>query len=205
MTDMNIIHPLRIGDAAPQFHARSTMGDIKLSDYLGKWLIFMSHPADFTPVCTSEFIAIAGAADRFSALDCALLGLSVDSLFSHLAWIKAIRDTFDTHIEFPVIEDPSMAIGRAFGMIDDDSKDSSTIRSTYFIDPAGIIRAITIYPHNVGRSVEEMLRMLHALQTVDDDALMTPEGWKPGERLLLPADITDAGDADWFCKRAGAQ
>ena len=112
---------LRIGDMAPEFSARSTTGAVSLSQYRGKWLVFFSHPADFTPVCTTEFVALGRAADRFAALDCALLGLSVDSLYSHLAWIRAIREAFGVIINFPVIEDPSMAIGRAFGMIDDQS------------------------------------------------------------------------------------
>lgn len=194
---------LRIGDTAPNFSARSTSGDITLSQYRGKWLIFFSHPADFTPVCTTEFIGLAKAADQFAALDCALIGLSVDSLFSHIAWLRAIRDAFGVTITFPVIEDPSMAVGRAFGMIDDRSQDSAAIRSTYFIDPDGVIRAITTYPHNVGRSVQEMLRMVMALQRASGDHALTPEGWQPGDDVLLPPGIAAelSTDADWFCKR----
>lgn len=202
--DQNLFRPLRIGDIAPDFRARTTMGELALSDYHGKWVIFFSHPADFTPVCTTEFVGLAKAADRFAALDCALLGLSVDSLFSHLAWLRAIRDAFGVTINFPVIEDPSMAIGRAYGMIDADTQNSAAIRSTFFIDPAGVIRAITCYPHNVGRSVPEMLRMLAALQRASDDQVLTPEGWQPGDDVLLPPDVSLASsDAapDWFCKR----
>ena len=195
--------PLRIGDAAPDFNARSTAGDITLSQFRGKWLVFFSHPADFTPVCTTEFVALAKAADRFAALDCALLGLSVDSLFSHIAWMRAIREAFDVTINFPVIEDPSMAVGRAFGMIDETSQDSAAIRSTYFIDPDGVIRAITTYPHNIGRSVDEMLRIVSALQCAAGDKVLTPEGWQPGDDVLLPpaSIIGDQSDPDWFCKR----
>ncbi|MDQ4418974.1 peroxiredoxin [Sphingobium sp. DEHP117] len=198
--------PLRIGDCAPDFGARSTAGDIKLSQFRGKWLVFFSHPADFTPVCTTEFVALAQAAGRFAALGCALLGLSVDSLFSHLAWIRAIREVFGVTIGFPVIEDPSMAVGRAFGMIDERAGDSAAIRSTYFIDPEGVIRAITTYPHNVGRSVEEMLRMVAALQCAAGDTVLTPEGWQPGEPVLLPPARAagDADAADWFCRRVAA-
>lgn len=194
---------LRIGDAAPDFMARTSMGDRTLSQYRGQWLIFFSHPADFTPVCTTEFMALAKAADRFAALNCALLGLSVDSLFSHLAWVRAIRDAFGVTINFPIVEDPSMIVGRAYGMIDETTQDSSAIRSTYFIDPDGIIRAITTYPHNVGRSVEEMLRMVAALQRASSDDVLTPEGWRPGEPVLVPP-VTVNGvldqEADWFCK-----
>jgi peroxiredoxin 2/4 len=199
--------PLRIGDLAPQFSARTTMGDVSLSQFRGKWLVFFSHPADFTPVCTTEFIGLAKEADRFVALDCALLGLSVDSLFSHIAWIRAIKEAFGVTITFPVIEDPSMAVGRAFGMIDDNSQDSAAIRSTYFIDPKGVIRAITTYPHNVGRSVDEMLRMVAALQRAAGDKVLTPEGWQPGDDVLLPPLTASGqnGDADWFCKRVADQ
>ncbi len=195
--------PLRIGDAAPDFSARSTAGDVTLSQFRGKWLVFFSHPADFTPVCTTEFVGLAKAADRFAALDCVLLGLSVDSLFSHMAWMRAINEVFNVTIGFPVIEDPSMAIGRAFGMIDEFSQDSAAVRSTYFIDPEGVIRAITTYPHNVGRSVDEMLRMVAALQRAAGDKVLTPEGWQPGDDVLLPpaSIIGDQSDLDWFCKR----
>jgi peroxiredoxin (alkyl hydroperoxide reductase subunit C) len=193
---------VRIGDTAPDFTARTTQGVKSLRDYRGRWLVFFSHPADFTPVCTSEFVALAKAADRFAALDCALLGLSVDSLYAHHAWLRAIRDAFGVTIGFPVIEDPSMAIGRAYGMLDAQARDSATIRSTYFIDPDGVVRAITSYPHNVGRSVDEMLRLLAALQKAHDGTVMTPEGWRPGDDLLLPVDMDAANEGsapDWFC------
>jgi peroxiredoxin (alkyl hydroperoxide reductase subunit C) len=199
--------PLRIGDDAPDFSARTTAGEVSLSQYRGKWLLFFSHPADFTPVCTSEFVALAKAEGRFAALDCALLGLSVDSLFSHIAWIRAIREAFGITISFPVIEDPNMAVGRAFGMIDETSQDSAAIRSTYFIDPEGVIRAITTYPHNVGRSVDEMLRIVAALQCAAGDKVLTPEGWQPGDDVLLPpaTAMGNENDADWFCRRVAAQ
>ncbi len=197
---------LRIGDVAPDFSARTTAGDITLSQYRGKWLVFFSHPADFTPVCTTEFVALAKAADKFATLECEILGLSVDSLFSHIAWMRAIREAFGVTISFPVIEDPNMAVGRAFGMIDETSQDSAAIRSTYFIDPEGVIRAITTYPHNVGRSVEEMLRIVAALQCAAGDKVLTPEGWQPGDDVLLPPATAsgDEADADWFCKRVAA-
>ena len=207
--DENRSRVLRIGDLAPDFSARTTMGDITLSQYRGKWLVFFSHPADFTPVCTTEFIGLAKAADKFAALDCMLIGLSVDSLFAHLAWMRAIRDAFGVSITIPVIEDPGMVVRRPFGLIDESSQDSATIRSTYFIDPEGVIRAITTYPHNVGRSVDEMLRMVAALQRADGDDVLTPEGWHPGDDVLLPPAVQlenisgNAGiDADWFCKRS---
>lgn len=187
MSDQSATRPLRIGDEAPGFRARTTQGDVELGAYRGRWLVFFSHPADFTPVCTSEFVALARAADRFEALDCALLGLSVDSLYSHLAWIGAIRDLFDVVVPFPIIEDPSMAIGAAYGMIDPDAPDSSSVRAVYFIDPAGVIRAMTWYPLTVGRSVDEMVRLLAALQTTASGERLAPADWHPGRPMLLPA------------------
>jgi len=195
---------LYIGDVAPNFEARTTMGHISLSDYRGRWLLLFSHPADFTPVCTTEFVALSKAADRFAALGCALLAVSVDSLYSHLAWVRAIRDSFGVTVSFPIIEDPSMVIGRAYGMIADTAGDAGTMRSTFFIDPAGVIRAITCYPATVGRSVDEMLRIIAALQHVDADDVVTPEGWLPGDAVLMPPEVhqdamlASAGGDTWF-------
>lgn len=210
ISPVNTPHPsLRIGDRAPNFRARSTLGDVSLADYRGRWLMFFSHPGDFTPVCTSEFVAIARAADRFAAMDCALLGLSVDSLYSHLAWVRSIRDSFGVTVPFPIVEDPSMAIGRAYGMIDETARDASSIRSTYFINPEGIIRSIVWYPANVGRSVEELLRLLAALRQTEDGSVMSPEGWRPGDALLMSPVQTQAEvlaetrpEQPWFCRKA---
>jgi peroxiredoxin (alkyl hydroperoxide reductase subunit C) len=206
MTDplvSQIQRPVRLGDPAPNFVARSTQGEIKLSDFRGRWLIFFSHPADFTPVCTTEFVALAKRQPAFEALDCALVGLSVDSLYAHLAWVRAIEAQFGVTIGFPIIEDPSMAVGRAYGMIDETSADAMAMRSAYFIDPEGIVRASTCYPHSVGRSADEMLRMVSALKAVDGGEGFAPEGWQPGDRLLdLPPEAS-AGVAkgpDWFCR-----
>ena len=194
------IAPLRIGDTAPDFQARSTKGDFQLSALRGQWVIFFSHPADFTPVCSTEFVALARRQSDFEALGCKLVGLSVDSLYAHLAWVRAIKDVFDVEIGFPIIEDPSMAVARAYSMIGEDAADSTTVRATLFIDPQGVIRAITCYPHNVGRSVEEMLRLLRALQRVDDASVLTPEGWEEGKPLLLPAAEQADTAPDWFCR-----
>jgi peroxiredoxin (alkyl hydroperoxide reductase subunit C) len=200
-------HPpaLRLGDPAPDFQARTTQGMIRLSDYRGRWLVFFSHPADFTPVCTSEFVAIAHAADRFAALDCALLGLSVDSLHAHLAWVRAIAAHFAVTIPFAIVEDPSMAIGRAYGMIDANAADSAAMRASFFIDPEGIIRAVTLYPHTIGRSVDEMLRMVAALQRTARGDALAPEGWRPGDALLRPPPQDQqtalaGADEPWFCQ-----
>ncbi|BCI65770.1 peroxiredoxin [Acetobacter aceti NRIC 0242] len=194
----------KIGDEAPDFIARTTHGRLRLSDLRGHWVLLFSHPADFTPVCTSEFLAFATAFDQFQALDCALVGLSVDSLPAHLAWIEAIRAQFRVTIPFPVIEDPSMAIARAYGMLDLTAESSATVRTVHVIDPDGIIRAITWYPMSVGRSVAEMLRLVAALQKVSTEDVLTPEGWQPGHDTVLPAvqtqqDAAEAGLA-WFMR-----
>lgn len=202
MNDMTLrSSALRMGDAAPDFEARTTHGPIRLSDFRGRWLVFFSHPADFTPVCTTEFVALAKASDHFAALDCALLGLSVDSLYSHLAWTRAIRELFSVDIPFPVIEDPSMLVGRAYGMIDETAENSAGVRATYFIDPEGLIRAITQYPLTIGRSIDEMVRMVAALQASYSGEKLAPADWQPGQPLLLPANEKAQQDADWFCRR----
>jgi peroxiredoxin (alkyl hydroperoxide reductase subunit C) len=196
--------PLRIGDVAPVFRARTTHGEISLDQYRGRWLVFFSHPADFTPVCTSEFVGLARAAPRFEEMGCALLGLSIDSLYAHIAWVRAMQEAFGVAIPFPIVEDPSMAIGRAYGMLDEAAQDSSSVRASYFIDPDGVIRAMTWYPLNVGRSVEEMIRMVAALRRTASNEVMTPEGWRPGDDLLLPPEtgiaegLKPGAPADWF-------
>lgn len=179
-----------IGTPAPAFAARTTMGERALADYRGRWLVFFSHPADFTPVCTSEIIAFARAAERFAAIGCDLLGLSIDSLYSHLAWLENIRSHFGVRVPFPLIEDPSMAIARAYGMLDANAQSSATVRSTFVIDPDGIIRAMTSYPLSVGRSIEEHWRLVAALQHGDAEGVQTPAEWRSGEPTLAPAPVT---------------
>lgn len=202
---------LRIGDMAPNFSARSTAGDIQLSDYRGRWLILFSHPADFTPVCTTEFVALAREAADFEKRNCALMALSVDSLFSHFAWLRLIRDRFELEVRFPVVEDPTLVIGHAYGMVSAQDNDSATVRTTFFIDPDGVIRAMTSYPANVGRSVPEMLRTLDALKAVDKEDALAPANWVVGDPLLSQPtveidDIFSAPDAtSWFLKENGKE
>jgi len=181
---------LRIFDPAPRFVARTTVGVRTLADYEGRWLLFFAHPADFTPVCTSEFIAFSKAADRFAAIGCELLALSVDSLYAHIAWLNDIHERFGVKVPFPVVEDPSMVIAKAYGMMDETSNGSATVRATYVIDPKGVIRAISWYPMNVGRSVEELLRLVAALQEADRQDASTPANWQPGDPLLEPSAAT---------------
>jgi len=195
---------LRIGDMAPDFTARSTVGNVRLSEFRGRWLVLFSHPADFTPVCTTEFVALARQAEEFAARDCALMALSVDSLFAHFAWLRMIRDRFDIEVRFPIVEDPTLVIGRAYGMVAPQDSDSATVRTTFFIDPQGIVRAMTCYPASVGRSIPEMLRMLDALQAVDRESALAPANWMPGEPMMRQPsarleDVYAAKDqAGWF-------
>jgi len=196
--------PLRIGERAPNFTARSTMGVVQLADFRGRWLVFFTHPADFTPVCTSEFVALTKAGAEFGALDCALLGLSVDSLFSHLAWVRAIHDRFGVDVDFPIVEDPTLEVAKAYGMVAPDAVDASAVRATMFIDPDGVLRAATVYPAEVGRSVPEILRMVAALKRVHDGGVLAPADWHPGDDLLMEPDqdlgsvLSKRAPADWF-------
>ncbi len=197
---------LRIGDVAPDFSARSTTGDVRLADFRGRWLILFSHPADFTPVCTTEFVALASEAAEFEQRGCALMALSVDSLFSHFAWLRMIRDRFGVEVRFPIVEDPTLVIGRAFGMVSAHDNDSATVRTSFFIDPAGIIRAMSCYPANVGRSTPEMLRILDALQAVDQRGTLAPANWAPGQAMLKPPSNTlnevfaSTDETSWFLR-----
>lgn len=190
-----VLPTARIDERAPEFEARTTAGLLRMSDFLGKWLVFFSHPADFTPVCTSEFIAFEKAKPEFEKLDCHLLGLAVDSLYAHIAWIRDIDERFGVKISFPIIEDLSMSISRVYGMIHDSSASTAAVRSVFFIDPDGYIRAMIHYPMNVGRSVSEILRVLTALQLTDKEEAATPEGWLPGEAMMLPPPL-DLHEAD---------
>lgn len=202
---------LRIGDMAPDFTARSTLGEIRLSEMRGRWLILFSHPADFTPVCTTEFVALAQTVAAFAQRECALMALSVDSLFSHFAWLRLIRDRYGVEVRFPIVEDPTLVIGQAYGMVSSHDSDSATVRTTFFIDPNGVIRAMTCYPSNVGRSTAEMLRLLDALQAVDQGARLAPANWQPGEPMLcqpeasLDAVYNAAGETDWFLREEARQ
>lgn len=182
------------------------MGERSLGDYRGRWLVLFSHPADFTPVCTSEFVAFSHAFPRFQALSCDLLGLSVDSLSSHLAWARSIQHGFGVSVPFPILEDPSMAIARAYGMMPPGAASSATVRTTFVIDPVGMIRATVTYPMTVGRNVEEILRLVEALKVTDEADVLTPEGWQAGDPILVAPPLTfDAAAAvsegeagDWY-------
>ncbi len=180
----------RINEPAPDFTAQTTHGPRSLADYKGKWLGLFSHPADFTPVCTTEFIAFAKAADQFRALDTELLGLSIDSIYSHLAWVQNIEEKFGVEIGFPIIEDLAMNVARTYGMIHPGASDTSAVRATFVIDDQGLLRAMVYYPMTNGRSVDEILRLVKGLRHSLANGVATPEGWQPGEQVLVGAPKT---------------
>jgi peroxiredoxin (alkyl hydroperoxide reductase subunit C) len=204
--DRGIARTPLLHEAAPAFRARTTHGERSLEDYRGRWRIFFAHPADFTPVCASEFIAFSKAYSRFQELGCDLLGLSVDRLFAHIAWVANIKERFGVEVPFPIVEDPSMGVARAYGMLHPGAHSSATVRATFVIDPEGMIRAIIWYPMYVGRSVDELLRLLTALQTSDKSRVFTPEGWREGDPVLVPPPLVAANvksapiaeQPDWY-------
>ncbi len=180
----------RLNEPAPAFDALTTDGRRTNDDYKGKWLILFSHPADFTPVCTTEFIAFANRADDFAALNTQLLGLSIDSHYAHIAWMRSIKDSFGVEIPFPIIADLDMKVAQAYGMIQPGASDTQAVRATFVIDPEGILRAMVYYPMTNGRSVDEFVRLVKALQTAEQHKVATPENWQPGEDVIVPTPQT---------------
>jgi peroxiredoxin (alkyl hydroperoxide reductase subunit C) len=183
----------RIGDAAPSFKAVTTQGEITFpEDYKGKWAILFSHPADFTPVCTSEFMTFAHMAEEFRALNCELVGLSVDGLYSHIAWLRTIKEKIEfngmknVEVMFPLIEDITMEVATKYGMIMPGESNTKAVRAVFFVDPKGIIRAIIYYPLSLGRNFDELKRALIAMQTADKHNIATPADWKPGDDVIVP-------------------
>ncbi len=175
---------------APAFDAVTTSGRKTLEDYKGKWLILFSHPADFTPVCTTEFIAFANRAEDFAERNCELLGLSIDSHYSHIAWMLNIEEKFGVKIPFPIIADLDMKVAQAYGMIQPGASDTSAVRATFVIDPEGTLRAMLYYPMVAGRQIDEIHRLLVALQTGDEHKVAMPENWRPGDEVIVPTPAT---------------
>lgn len=183
----------RIGDPAPAFTAETTQGPINFpADYAGKWVILFSHPADFTPVCTSEFMTFAMMEEELRAYNTELVGLSVDGLFSHIAWLRTIKEKMtyrgwsDVEVNFPLVEDITMNVARLYGMIMPGESSTKAVRAVFFIDPEGIIRTVLYYPQSLGRNFDEILRIVKGLQTADAFAVATPADWRPGERVIVP-------------------
>lgn len=208
----------RLGDPAPSFTAKTTQGDISFpADFAGSWVILFSHPADFTPVCTSEFMTFASMHDEFARLNTKLVGLSIDGLFSHIAWLRTIkekitfRDMKDVEVTFPLIEDITMEIARKYGMIMPGEDSTKAVRAVFVIDPRGVIRTIIYYPLSLGRNFDELRRVVIALQTADAFGVATPADWRPGEPVIVPppgscgsakdrmeAEETGVNCVDWF-------
>jgi peroxiredoxin (alkyl hydroperoxide reductase subunit C) len=175
-----------IGEKAPDFEGLTTQGPVKLSDYRGKWVVLFSHPADFTPVCTTEFMAFSAVADELEALNVQLMGLSIDSVHSHLAWVRNVQEKMGVTIPFPIIADLDMKVAKAYGMIHPGQSSTSTIRTVFFIDPEGLMRAMLYYPLSNGRYIPEIIRLIKSLQTTDRYGVATPANWQPGDKVVVP-------------------
>ncbi|QQK07852.1 peroxiredoxin [Miniphocaeibacter halophilus] len=198
MEDTNINKLPLLGDKAPEFTANTTQGTINFpQDYEGSWVILFSHPADFTPVCTTEFITFASMEEEFAELNTKLIGLSIDSTPSHIAWLNAIedlewKDYKNIKVNFPVIDDITMDVAKKYGMIQPNQSKTSAVRAVFVIDPKGIVRTILYYPLSTGRNFDEIKRIIQALQKVDKDNVATPADWRPGDDAIVPAVATQA-------------
>lgn len=186
------VNPMpRIGEKAPDFEALTTTGKLKFSEFnKDNWVVFFSHPADFTPVCTTELSAFANEKDFFAGRNTKLIGLSIDSIHSHLAWVNNVRENTGVYMDFPIIADLDMSVGQLYGMIHPNEATTAAVRAVFFIDPNGIIRMIQYYPLNVGRNMEEIKRSLIALQTADEKKVALPVNWEPGDKAIVPPPKT---------------
>lgn len=204
MEDTIVRMPL-IGETAPAFQAVTTQGTIRFpEDYSGKWVVLFSHPADFTAVCTTEFIVMANKAEQFSAMNTELIGISVDSIYAHFAWLRTIYEKIEykemkqVEVLFPLIEDMTMEISRKYGMIHPKQSPVQAVRTVFIIDPQAVIRCVLCYPNAIGRNVDEVMRIVQALQKSDAEGIATPADWQPGEDVIVPpvAPIGSAEDRD---------
>lgn len=186
---------LELNGPVPDFEAMTTQGPIRLSKWnKSKWVILFSHPADFTPVCTTEFMAFAKLEDEFAKRNVALLGNSIDSVYSHIAWVHSIKENWGVDINFPIIADLDMNVAKLYGMLHEASSATAAVRAVFFIDPKRTLRAMIYYPLNVGRNFDEVLRVVDALQTVDEHGVACPADWRPGEKVIVPppGTVSDA-------------
>lgn len=181
-----------INEPAPDFHAKSTHGLIKLSDYTskGKYVLLFSHPADFTPVCTTEFVEFARRSGEFEKLNVQLIGVSVDSVFSHIAWVRDIEQLAGVKVKFPVVADLDTRVAQAYGLIHEAASDTAPVRAVFAIDPKQTVRAIVYYPQQLGRNIDELIRVFQGLQTIDANSVSVPANWQPGQPVILPAPAT---------------
>jgi peroxiredoxin (alkyl hydroperoxide reductase subunit C) len=181
----------RIGDIAPDFNAVTTTGKIKFSEFAkDKWIVMFSHPADFTPVCTTEMSGFAQRQDEFIAMNTELIGLSIDSIHSHLAWVNNVREKTGVYFQFPIIADIDMHVSKLYGMLQPNESETAAVRAVFFIDPVKKIRLIMYYPLNVGRNMDEIVRALQALQFSDKNKVSMPLDWKPGDQVIVPPPKT---------------
>jgi peroxiredoxin (alkyl hydroperoxide reductase subunit C) len=182
----------RIGETAPDFSAKSTHGQIRLSDYLakGKYILLFSHPSDFTPVCTTEFIEFARRNEDFEKLNVQLIGVSIDSIYSHIAWVRDIEEHAKVKINFPVVADLDQKVSQAYGLVHEAVSDTATVRAVFVIDPKGIVRALIYYPMQLGRNIDELVRVFQAIQTTDKNSVSLPANWHPGDQVIVPAPAT---------------
>lgn len=203
-----------IGDPAPSFRAKTTMGEINFpEDYKGKWVILFSHPADFTPVCTTEFMTFATMQEDFRKLNTELIGLSIDSIYAHIAWLRTIKEKIefngmkDVEVTFPVIEDLKMDVSKKFGMVQPNASTTQAVRAVFMIDPEAKVRAILYYPLSTGRNMDEIKRMIIAMQKADKEQIATPANWQPGDDVIIPPpgscglakDRVMSKDEDQYC------
>lgn len=193
-----------IGSPAPDFEQVATNGTLKLSQYTGagKWVVLFSHPSDFTPVCSTEMVGFARKAPEFDALNTQLIGLSIDSVFSHIAWVRSMEEKWGTQLPFPIIADLDMKVAKLYGMLHPGASETATVRAVFIIDPKQIVRALVYYPMSCGRSIEEILRLVTALQTADKQGVACPAEWKPGQKVIIPPPKTKA-DAEARMKMEG--
>lgn len=183
----------RLNEPAPQFTATGTHGPIKLSDFKGKWVVLFSHPADFTPVCTTELAGFAAKQSEFDKRGVQLIGVSIDSVYSHLAWTQSIEKNFNTKIAFPVIADLDTKVAQLYGMIHPGASTTATVRAVFVIDPNQTLRAMIYYPLTTGRNIDEIIRLVDALQLNSEKGLATPANWQPGDKVIVPAPLTAEG------------
>lgn len=187
----NNIQMPRIGDQAPDFEAVTTKGPIKFSDFAkDKWVVMFSHPADFTPVCTTEMSGFATRKAEFDALNTELLGLSIDSIHAHLGWVNNVRENTGVYFDFPIIADLDMKVSQLYGMLQPNESETAAVRAVFFIDPAKKVRLIMYYPLNVGRNMDEILRALEALQVSDEHKVAMPLDWRKGDKVIVPPPKT---------------
>lgn len=191
MEEQEVTQMPRIGDMAPDFKAMTTTGMMQFSEHIkDSWIILFSHPADFTPVCTTEMTGFAVLEDEFVKMNTKLVGLSIDSIHSHIAWVNNVREKTGVFMKFPIIADIDMKVSKLYGMLQPGESETAAVRAVFFIDPVGKIRLIMYYPLNVGRNMDEIIRVLQALQTADEHGVALPLNWKPGEKAIVPPPVT---------------